>query len=168
MIRERPRSVAPHIPSETARRAHILTRTALGTAVIPFRDFGKHLKIAISGQLRRLLGSAQRTGEHAPLRETLGKRLTQPFAGGTSLIAANVSQRNIGAAGVLSGFAPHGLPVTQQHQAARDDCGSGIASQLSFSHVSTLADASCVFIPFRHVSRTYSGMFSDALHWFHE
>ena len=127
-----------------------------------------HIEIAISGQLRRLLGSAQRTGEHAPLRETLGKRLTQPFAGGTSLIAANVSQRNIGAAGVLSGFAPHGLPVTQQHQAARGDCGSGIASQLSFSHVSTLADASCVFIPFRHVSRTYSGMFSDALHWFHE
>ena len=84
------------------------------------------------------------------------------------LIADNVSQRNIGAAGVLSGFAPHGLPVTQQHQAARGDCGSGIASQLSFSHVSTLADASCVFIPFRHVSRTYSGMFSDALHWFHE
>ena len=159
---------SPSSDSGSDRRAHILTRTALGTAVIPFRDFGKHLKIAISGQLRRLLGSAQRTGEHAPLRETLGKRLTQPFAGGTSLIAANVSQRNIGAAGVLSGFAPHGLPVTQQHQAARGDCGSGIASQLSFSHVSTLADASCVFIPFRHVSRTYSGMFSDALHWFHE
>lgn len=36
-----------------------------------------------------------------------GKRLTQPFAGGTSLIAANVGQPDIGAAGVLSGFAPH-------------------------------------------------------------
>ena len=162
------RTVAPHIPSETAHRTHFLARTPFGTAVIPFRDFRSTSKspypasCAVCWALRNGLANMH------PLRETLGKRLTQPFAGGTSLIAANVSQRNIGAAGVLSGFAPHGLPVTQQHQAARGDYGSGIASQLSFSHVSTLADASCVFIPFRHVSRTYSGMFSDALHWFHE
>ena len=63
------RAVALHIPSETTRHAHFLARTPFSTAVIPFRDFGKHLKIAISGQLRRLLGSAQRTGEHAPRSE---------------------------------------------------------------------------------------------------
>ena len=64
------RTVAPHIPSETAHRTHFLARTPFGTAVIPFRDFREHIEIAISGQLRRLLGSAQRTGEtpHATVR----------------------------------------------------------------------------------------------------
>ena len=42
------RTVAPHIPSETAHRTHFLARTPFGTAVIPFRDFREHIEIAIS------------------------------------------------------------------------------------------------------------------------
>ena len=111
------RTVAPHIPSETAHRTHFLARTPFGTAVIPFRNLVKHFEIAITSQLRGLLGATQGACEHAALVETIGERLTKTLARRTSLLATGIGQRNIGSAGMLARFAAHSLAMAQQYQA---------------------------------------------------
>lgn len=121
MIREGTRTVTPYIPLEAAGLAHLLTCTPFGTAVIPFRNLVKHFEIAITGQLRGLLGAAQRACEHAVRIKPFWKRLTKTLARRTGLLATGIGQRNIGSASMLTRFAPHSLAMTQQHQAAGHD-----------------------------------------------
>ncbi len=106
---------------QAASLAHLLACTPFGTAVIPFRNLVKHFEIAITSQLRGLLGATQGACEHAALVETIGERLTKTLARRTSLLATGIGQRNIGSAGMLARFAPHSLAMAQQYQAAGRD-----------------------------------------------
>ena len=118
---KRTRTVTPYIPLEAAGLAHLLAGTPFGTAVIPFRNLVKHFEIAITGQLRGLLGATQGACEHAARLEPFRERRTKTLARRTGLLATGISQRNIGAASMLARFAPHSLAMAQQYQAAGRD-----------------------------------------------
>ena len=120
-FRKRTRTVTPYIPLEPTGLAHLLACTPFGTAVIPFRDLVKHFEIAITSQLRSLLSAAQGACEHAARLEPFRERLTKTLARRMGLLATGIGQRNIGAASMLTRFAPHSLAMTQQNQTAGRD-----------------------------------------------
>ena len=85
--RQRARPVTPHIPFKTAGLTHLLARTPLGSAVIPFSDAVQHTVVRKTSQFSGLARPLQRTGKHnlRPLIHTLfcqfSSSLTKRFIG---------------------------------------------------------------------------------------
>ena len=142
--RQRARPVTPHIPFKTAGLTHLLARTPLGSAVIPFSDAVQHTVVRKTSQFSGLARPLQRTGKHTALAESFGEGLAQAPSGIRCLLLADRGQRDVRAPGMLPGFAPHGLAVAQQHQksiaATRVLDGNG-AVHVLFAHASTLVCA---------------------------
>ena len=132
--RQRFRSVAPQIPGPPQQLRHGAAGASLGAAVIPLRDIRQHVMRAIPGQRRGLPRPPQGAGEHASLGESIGERLPQPHPGLNRLMLAGGGERDIRSSGVLSGNAPCGLPMPQQHQAT--GLGGIVAANNRVSHTS--------------------------------
>ena len=118
-----------------------MTGTPFSTAIIPLGDAVEYAMLCKTCEFRGLACAFQRAGEHTFRVKTFGEGLAHSRPSIHSLLPAYLSQRDVRSPGMLPGFTPKSLTMSQQYQEPRlaARCiNSHSAVHVLFAHASTL------------------------------
>ena len=96
-----------------------MSGTPFGTAIIPLGDAVEYAMLCKTCEFRGLACAFQRAGEHTLRVKTFGEGLAQSRPRIHSLLPAYLSQRDVRSPGMLPGFTPKSLTMSQQYQEPR-------------------------------------------------